>query len=188
MLASLNRVVAVLALTVLTVLVAPTTPAAHAADGVGKDAGRADLVFSGTVTEAKGTSKEPVYAVDADRIWKGSLTMSDVHVAQTSRRCGLDLEVDADYVFFVTEDGGDLVSGECAGTVETSGRLEGRLDDLLGASEPVESPQPESSPATFTPVEGGEPAAFTRVAAPGAAIAIVGLLGLLVVRRAAKRG
>ena len=185
MLASLNRVLAVLAIAVLTALVAPPV---HAAVGVGKDAKRADLVFSGTVTESRGTAKKPVYAVEADRIWKGTLTLGDVRVEATSRKCGLDLEPDTDYVFFVSEDGGALVSGQCAGTTEATARLEGRLDDLLGASEPVESPQPETSPATFTPVEGGEPAAFTRVAAPGAAVALVGLLGLLVVRRVAKRG
>lgn len=158
---------------------------AHA--GTGKDADRADLVFSGTVTGTGGTAKQPTYAVQADVIWKGTLTMPEVEVAQTSRSCALDLAVDKAYVFFVTEVGGDLETGECAGTARASGALERKLDRVLGEGEPLDSAQPEQQTAEFTLVEGAEPESFTRLAAPGGALVLVGLLGLVFFTRAARR-
>lgn len=158
-----------------------------AAAGPVKDAQRADLVFSGTVTEVTGSGRKATYAVAADRIWKGILTKPDVEVDRASGQCPLELDADATYVFFVTDDGGDLVTSRCDGTTKATQKLERTLDRVLGESTPIEDTQPETQSAEFTLVEGAEPETFARLAAPGAALVLLGLLGLVFFGRAAKR-
>jgi hypothetical protein len=55
----------------------------------------------------------------------------------------------------------------------------------LGSGKPAQNPRPPA--ATFTKVAGAEPMSLTRLLAPGAAVVIVCLLGLVVVGRSTRR-
>lgn len=158
-----------------------------ATQSLDKDAARADVVFSGVLADASSGKQRTVLDVRADTLYKGDLTMSEVEVVSDAGSCTLtDLKADTSYVFFVVEDGGDLVADQCGGTAKASDRFTGKVERLLGPGEALDAPEPEQQAAEFTLVEGAEPETFTRLAAPGAALVLVGLLGLFVVRRRAR--
>lgn len=187
-LASTRRLVVALLLALPAVVLAQMP--AHACDCVNRpldrDAARADLVFSGVLVDATSTRKKTTYDIRADTVYQGILTNPDVRVVTDASGCGLgDLRSDQPYVFFVSEDGGDLVTDQCSGTSRATDKLTGKIEQLLGPGKPLDKPEPTQETAEFTLVEGAEPETFTRLAAPGGALVLIGLLGLFVVRRRA---
>ena len=129
------------------------------------------------------------YDVQVERVFKGSVSTETVQVtsSRTSRACErLGLDPDGDYVFFVENDGAALTADTCSGTGPASGRLVARVEAVLGEGRPPVPAQPEQ--AAFTRVADAEPPTLTRTAAPGMALVLVGLLGLVVVRRVGSRG
>ncbi len=111
---------------------------------------------------------------------------STVEVRSRNNDCSLgDLKADEPYVFFVTEQGSELRADQCGGTASSSGRLVRQVEQVLGEGTPLGRSNEPEEPVTveFTKVSDAEPDSLTRIAAPGAALVLVGLLGLLVVRR-----
>lgn len=149
----------------------------------------ADVVFTGVVDAVSAPSGGAVsYDITADRVFKGELTYPVVTVTSPAggAACGLgDLPADRPYVFLVAQAGSTFSADSCGGTAPVSARTEEQVGRLLGAGRPVTPPAPES--ATYTRVEESAPTSLARLAAPGAALVILGLLGLMVVRRLGRR-
>lgn len=146
---------------------------------------RADDVFAGSVEERAEQGRTVVYTVRIDRVYKGDLDGIEATVTTPARAraCGLpDLSSGTDYVFFTQ--GADLETTSTAGTAVATDLLVRRVERLLGEGRPATPPEPPE--AAFTLV-GEQPTSFERVAAPGAALAIAGLLGLLLVAGLGRR-
>ena len=152
-------------------------------------------VFSGVVTDvqrADRTDGQPgaiyTHTVTVDMVYQGSITTETVSV-QTDRNrtaCSLGgLATNVEYMFFVTGSGEPWVAGGDSGTRVSSETVVSQVERLLGEGKPPIAPTPET--AVFTPVDTGEPQSFSRSAAPGAALVLVGLLGLVVVRGVSRR-
>ncbi len=151
---------------------------------------QADAVFSGVLVESSDGASgrrggtDTTYRIEAQTLYKGDLPRATVEVTSPGTSCGLSLRVDRRYFFFVTERGAELTTNQCSGTARAKGQLVHKIEQVAGEGKDVGPSDPaEPVEPTFTPVDDGEPEELTRLAAPGVALALVGLLGLLVVRR-----
>ncbi|MFL6003074.1 MAG: hypothetical protein ACJ72P_09725 [Nocardioides sp.] len=155
------------------------------------DIKRADAVFSGVVVESSGTARGSksdfaTYEIEADTVYKGNVRTSTVDVRSKNDDCSLgELRSDKPYVFFVTEQSSELRADQCGGTAASSGKLVRQVEQVLGAGSTLGGTNKPDEPVEveFTKVSDADPDSLTRIAAPGAALVLVGLLGLLVVRR-----
>jgi hypothetical protein len=155
-----------------------------------KEIKRADVVFRGVVEKVrpvhgKGDQRTRTYKVTADRVYRSSLVTDSVRVTtELGARCPPpDLAKGKRYIFFVTEEGSRLVS--TSATARASHDLIDRVVAKLGDGE-----QPHSTPPAnpqYTLVADAAPSRLSRLLAPGAALVIVSLLGLLVVGRVGRR-
>jgi hypothetical protein len=137
----------------------------------------ADDVFTGSVTDRQREGRTVLYTVAVDRVYKGDLDATDATLRTSAlpRACGSPgLRPDGDYVFFTRGDA--MRIGADSGTAGATHARVTRVERLLGDGRPAAEPAPEQ--ASFTLV-GGERTSLERVAAPGAALVLVGLLGLL---------
>jgi hypothetical protein len=148
-----------------------TSPAALVKD--------ATAVFTGTISETTQVGPGIHYTVAVDEVYKGDVDeQATLITPRDARACGEpNLEEGRPYVFFAASDGGDLRLGQSGAARATDARV-AQVERLLG---PGTSPTPpEPIEATFTMV-ADEPTTLARLAAPGVALVIVGLLGLLLV-------
>ena len=179
----------VLVLLACGVVVVPAAPAladcpAPESSSLDQQTKAADAVFTGTVTGRRLDGGTRVYTLTVDRVYKGDVAAeTTVSTPRRSAQCGLRLD-DADYVFFAPSDGGDLSADSRGGTAPATEARVHRVERLLGSGEPAAQPEPVE--ATLTLV-AGEPTTLSRLAAPGVALVIVGLLGLLLVAGLGRR-
>ena len=148
---------------------------------------QASDVFTGTVsdvTRQRSGKLVTTYTVAVERVYKGDVRTATVQVSSTgsARSCALtDLQADRSYLFFVRADGSELSANSCGGTAPASSTTVTRVERLLGNGRPATPPQVPK--AAFTRVANAQPDSLSRLAAPGVALVLAGLLGLFVVRR-----
>ena len=184
------RLAAALLLACLGLVVTVQAPAAADCTcqpgGLGQQVERADAVFIGTVDNVELAGNDHTYDVTASRAYQGTPERStQVFSAGGKNACGLgELGVGTPYVFVATGTEAPFEADSCSGTSEANPSKVARIEALLGEGTSVEPPPPPTAQRTL--VEESPPAGFARAAAPGAAIAIISLLGLVVVRRLAR--
>jgi hypothetical protein len=156
---------------------------------------QATAVFSGMVSDQQ---KQPrtdgipgalyLQTVTVTLVYRGAIHTETVQV-QTDRArgaCSLGaLQLNRDYMFFVSGTGEPWVASGTSGTRPENKKVDAEVSALLGEGVPPVAPPPET--AEFTPVDTSEPQSLSRLAAPGAALVLLGLLGLLVVRGVSRR-
>ena len=153
-----------------------------------QEVNRADALFSGTVTMASGPTtvgKRQImsYDVKVDQVYKGDISSLSVTVKSDSSAssCGLTgMTADDRYLFFVRSAGpnANLLANSCSGTGPATSARTQRIVALLGEGTTPVPPTP--APATFEPVADAAPPELTRLLVPGAAMVLVGLLGLMI--------
>ena len=150
-------------------------------------------MFTGTVEEitAPGGTADNGFSrtstVRVERVYKGEMITTETVDVVTTRafgNCNRELVQDETYVFFVESDEGFTATG-CGGTTiathaaDHPGRAPARRRPRAGATGAADRRR-------STPVSADDPTSLTRVAAPGLALVLIGLLGLAVVRRLAR--
>jgi hypothetical protein len=149
---------------------------------------RADVIFRGTIDKVTTAGNDTTYDITASRSYKGAPARETQVVSTAGGRndCGLgDLMISKEYVFLASGTEAPYAADQCGGTTLANPNKIGKVEAILGAGEAIEPPPPPT--AVLTKVEDAPPAGLARTAAPGAAAAIIGLLGLVVVRRLARR-
>lgn len=147
---------------------------------------RADAVLIGVLGEPVTKKGFVTYPVTVEEIYKGDVgEEASVSTPAKVANCGLPgLEVGAAYVVFGTVEGDQLRTTADSGTAPATDRYVEQVEALLGPSKSPTPPEPVE--ATLTMVADDAPT-LQRLVAPGVAMVLVGLLGLVLVGALARR-
>lgn len=142
---------------------------------------QADAVVVATVekqSQAEDSSSDVTLDMVASRVYKGTVPQARMQVTAASGSCSYWSGAQDQKLLLIVKDGrADLCGGSRVATEQVLERVQGRL----GSGQRIAPPPPAE--AVRTPMETREPREFARLAAPGAAAALLGLLGLAVVSR-----
>ncbi len=186
MLTTMARVLIAALLGVSGLLLASPAPAfackCQVAD-IAQQTTRADAVFVGTVDSVTPVGKRYEYAVTAIKSYKGTVERNvTVSSNKESAACGLgELKAGAGYVFLVSGAASPFAANSCGGSGPVSADRIAEIETVLGSGVVIAAPAPPSP--TMTKVDASTPTSMARLAAPGGALVLIGLLGLLVARR-----
>ncbi|TIC82698.1 hypothetical protein [Nocardioides sp. GY 10127] len=154
---------------------------------------QATAVFSGEVaaisssplTNKQGTLVTQEVQVDLVYKGEGRINSSVVEVrthAGTKHGCDLGrLTSGETYLFFVTSSGEAFFATGDSGTTKLTAAVSDRIESIFPNPHPPVAAEPET--AEFTSLAVTQPRSLARTAAPGAAMALVGVLGLVLLRR-----
>ena len=186
-----------LAATALPVTVALPSPAYAAevcaslgetGDTIADSAAAVPVVFAGEVRSTTQESRaEPfVYVVDVTHVWKDEEVVArTVRVKSPSAKtsdCSLgDLAPGTPMVFFAQSRGDVFWTNQRLGSAEDEETLREEIAAVLGPGLTRGPDGREENVATMTRVETDPPPTLSRLAAPGLAVALVGVLGLFLI-------
>lgn len=150
-----------------------------------QQAQRAQAVFTGKVTGIRRTAQVASYDVTVQTVYKGAVRATvTVESEPSGASCGLeDVVADRRYLFFGRLDGATVTANECEGTRPVTAATTAQIVRILGEGSGPTGASRTPPPPAYTKLETSEPTSLSRLAAPGAALVIVGVLGLLVLRR-----
>jgi hypothetical protein len=162
---------------------------AHACDCVTasmqKHAQQAQAVFTAKVTRVERTSQLASYAVTVETVYKGSVrSQLTVQSEPSGAACGLENVVaDRRYLFFGTFNGVVVQAHSCGGTTPVTEAATAQIVRILGEGSSPVGGTPTPPAPVYAQADTSAPASFSRLAAPGGALVIIGLLGLVLLRR-----
>ena len=129
-----------------------------------------------------------LHDVTVTQVYKGEIDTETVQVRseKVRKECSLgELDPGVEYMFFVVSAGDPWIAASGGGTTVADAELVDKVVRLLGDGRDPVPPPPET--AEFTPVDTDDPTTLSRAAAPGLALVLIGLLGLIVVRGLGRR-
>ncbi len=190
MLMTVARVV-IAALLAMSGLVLATTAPAFACKcqvvDVAKQATRADTVFVAETNGVTEAGRKFEYTLTATHAYKGTVERETaITTNQATTACGLgELKTGTDYIFLVTGDTPPYAATSCGGSGPANAKRLSEIETVLGEGEDIAAPAPPAP--SMTKVEESAPAPVARLAAPGGALVLVGLLGMFFVGRLARK-
>jgi hypothetical protein len=163
-------------------------------DDVTRNASKADAVFSATVTSVRldtegsgaDTRQVRIYTAKVDRVYQGVVSPRvQITTSAERRQCGVgQVPEDTPWMLFVNGKDTKFFGNTCGGTGRLTAEYRAKVEESLGEGNSLEAePTAPPEPLVVTKVEEAEPRTLGRLVAPGAALTVVGLLGLVLVRR-----
>jgi len=167
------------------VIPAPAQARACVPTTLAKQAQNAEAVFSAQVTAVERVGQEASYTVAVETVYKGAVhAKMMVRAPATGATALTNIVANRHYLFLGTLDGTVVQANACGGTRALTAASTTAIVGILGeGSEPMGA-EPTTPPApVITRIDLDEPTSLSRLAAPGGALVIVGLFGLLLLRR-----